>query len=228
MIPAMVVTHLLVHGAWHGAWCWDKVVAELPDHDVRRVELPSAGNPAAGLTEDARVVRDAVAAIDGPVVVTAHSYGGMVASRALAGLPNVAHIVYLCSFVLDTEDSLLATAGGAPLPWWIMREDGLIDVKDPVDVFFHDLPDALATASVADLVPQSYRAFTERQAETAWRTIPTTYLVATEDHAVPVTAQRVMAARCGRKFELASSHSPFLSHPDYVASLLREVEGALS
>ncbi|HEY4457941.1 MAG TPA: alpha/beta hydrolase [Pseudonocardiaceae bacterium] len=223
----MAITHLLVHGAWHGSWCWDKVVAELPGHDVCTVDLPSVGNPAVGLSEDARVVRDAVAGIDGPVIVTAHSYGGVVASRALAGLTNVRHIVYLCAFVLDTEDSLQGFVGGAPAPWWIMREDGLIDVKDPVDVLFHDLPDAVAAASVAKLAPQSYRAFTEQQTETAWRTIPTTYLVATEDRAMPVRAQRAMAARCGRKFELTCSHSPFLSHPDYVASLVREVEGTV-
>jgi pimeloyl-ACP methyl ester carboxylesterase len=173
------------------------------------------------------VVRDAVAAIDGPVIVTAHSYGGVVVSRALAGLANIAHIVYLCSFVLDSADSLLGAAGGAPLPWWLMREDGLIDPKDPVDVFFHDLPESVAASSVADLRPQSYRSFQDQQSAAAWQTIPSTYLVATEDHAIPVGAQRAMAARCGRKFELASSHSPFLSHPDYVASLLREVEGAL-
>lgn len=222
----MSVTHLLVHGAWHGPGCWDRVVGELRGREVRTVELPSVGGDAAvGLDDDARVVRDAVAGIDGPVIVTAHSYGGVVASRALAGLANAAHVLYLCAFVLDTEDSLVSAAGGAPLPWWLMREDGLIDPKDPVEVFYHDLPDALAASSVADLRPQSYRSFQDRQAETAWRTIPSTYLVATEDHAIPAEAQRQMAARCGRKFELASSHSPFLSHPDYVASLLREIDG---
>lgn len=224
----MTVTHLLVHGAWHGSWCWDRVIAELPDSDVRTVDLPSAGNPAAGLTEDARVVREAADAIDGPVIVSAHSYGGVVASRALAGSANVRHIAYLCALVLDTGESLLDTAGGEPLPWWRMRADGMVDPEDPVDMFFHDLPDAVAAASAARLVPHSYRAFTERQAETAWRTIPTTYLVATEDHVIPVPAQRRMAAHCGRTFELASSHSPFLSHPDYVAGLVREIEGTVS
>ena len=223
----MSVNHILVHGAWHGSWCWDRVISELGNRPVQTVDLPSVGDATKGLDDDARVLRAAVSAVDGPVVVTAHSYGGVVASRALAGLANVAHIAYLCSFVLDAEDSLLSAAGGRPLPWWQVREDGLLDVEDPAQVFFHDVPQALAESSVAALRPQSYRSFNDQQSATAWRTIPSTYLVATEDQAVPVPAQRQMAQRCGRKFELVSSHSPFLSHPDYVVSLLSEIEQAL-
>lgn len=222
----MAVNHILVHGAWHGSWCWDKVVGELGADTVRTVDLPSVGHADAGLDDDAQLLRDTVSQVSGPVVVTAHSYGGVVATRALSGLANVKHVVYLCAFVLDTDDSLLSAAGGVPLPWWRVREDGFVDPDNPRDVFFNDVTDDAAATAIAALRPQSYRAFTDRQAETAWRTIPSTYLVATEDHAVPVPAQRAMAARCGRTFELISSHSPFLSHPDYVASLLREVAGS--
>jgi pimeloyl-ACP methyl ester carboxylesterase len=223
----MSVTHVLVHGAWHGSWCWNKLADELDDRPVRTVDLPSAGDAAAGLCDDAEVLRDAVTSIDGPVMVTAHSYGGMVASRALTGLANVRHVVYLCAFVLDEHDSLLSAAGGAPLPWWQVRDDGFVDPDNPERIFFNDLPSSVAATAAAALRPQSYRAFNDEQAAAAWRTIPSTYLVATDDHAIPADAQRAMAQRCGRTFELISSHSPFLSHPDYVASLLREIDGEL-
>jgi pimeloyl-ACP methyl ester carboxylesterase len=224
----MSVRHILVHGAWHGSWCWDKVIRELGDRAVRTVDLPSVGDPAAGLDDDALTLRDAASAVDGPVVVTAHSYGGLVASRALAGLANVAHVLYLCAFVLDPDDSLVSAAGGAPLPWWVVGDDGLVDVDDPARVFFHDVPDAVAAGSVAALRPQSYRSFNDKQLVAAWRTIPSTYLVATEDQAIPVDAQRQMARRCGTSYELACSHSPFLSHPDYVVSMLSEIERAVA
>lgn len=224
----MSVTHVLVHGAWHGSWCWNKLTGELGDRPVRTVDLPSVGDATAGLDEDAEALRDAVRAVAGPVMVTAHSYGGAVASRALSGLANVRHIVYLCAFVLDEDDSLLSAAGGAPLPWWRVRDDGLVDADNPERLFFNDLPSSAAATAAAALRPHSYRAFTGKQTTAAWRTIPSTYLVATDDQVVPADAQRAMAQRCGRTFELISSHSPFLSHPDYVASLLREIDDELS
>ncbi|HJP72675.1 MAG TPA: alpha/beta hydrolase [Pseudonocardiaceae bacterium] len=224
----MSVTHVLVHGAWHGSWCWNKLTSELGDRPVRTVDLPSVGDAGAGLGDDAQVLRDAVTSVDGPVMVTAHSYGGMVASRALTGLANVRHIVYLCGFVLDEDVSLLSAAGGAPLPWWQVRDDGFVDPGNPERIFFNDLPPSAAATAAAALRPQSYRALEDKQSAAAWRTIPSTYLVATDDQALPADAQRAMAQHCGRKFELISSHSPFLSHPDYVASLLREIDDELS
>jgi pimeloyl-ACP methyl ester carboxylesterase len=87
------VTHVLVHGAWHGPWCWDAVKAELNNREVVTVQLPSVGGRSVGMYDDARILRETVARIDGPVVVTAHSYGGVVATEALSGLGNIAHIV---------------------------------------------------------------------------------------------------------------------------------------
>ncbi|WP_326834916.1 alpha/beta hydrolase [Amycolatopsis rhabdoformis] len=214
--PALV----LVHGAWHGSWCWEAVVPELAGVDVRTVELPSVAAPPAGLYADAEVLRAAVAAVAGPVVVCAHSYGGVVASQALAGLSNVTHIVYLCAFALGRGESVLGA--GRP-PWSRVRDDGFIEVRTPENVFFNDLPEEAARAAAAHLRLQHSSAFTEQQTEAAWENLPTTYVVGTRDQAIPPEAQRRMAAHLGGKtLEIDTSHSPFLSQPHLVATILRE------
>jgi pimeloyl-ACP methyl ester carboxylesterase len=82
-------TVLLVHGAWHGSWCWAPVVERLDASGIssRTVDLPSVhGQDALGdLHDDAAAVRVAADAVDGPVVVVAHSYGGSPATEGLVG-----------------------------------------------------------------------------------------------------------------------------------------------
>src|SRR5690349_6036941 len=119
---------LLVHGAWHSSRCWDKVraVLELRGRQVHAVNLPTvhAGNKASlDMYDDARAVRAAIEEIGGPVVVVAHSYGGVPATQGAAGLPTVVHIVYIAAFVLDQGESLLAAAGGVPPSWWNVKGD---------------------------------------------------------------------------------------------------------
>ncbi|GAA2781086.1 alpha/beta hydrolase [Crossiella cryophila] len=217
-------TLVLVHGAWHGAWTWDELIPLLGEWPVVAVELPTLGDPAAGLAEDAAAVRAAVTAVDGPVVVVAHSYGGVVVTEALAGLPNVAHILYLAAFVLDVGDSLVAAAGGdGSPPWWEVGEDGLVRVTGAAEVFYNDLPAERAQAAVARLRPQALRPFLDELTAAAWREVPTSYLVTTEDNAIPAFVQRQFARRCGSVSELGASHSPFLSRPDQVAELIRQI-----
>ena len=213
-------TLVLVHGAWHGSWCWEALLPELAGVNVRTVELPSVAAPPAGLYADAEVLRAAVAAIPGPVVVCAHSYGGAVASQALAGLPNVMHVVYLCAFALGRGESVLSA--GKP-PWSYARDDGFIEVRTPENVFFTDLPEEDARLAASHLRLQHSSAFTEQQTEAAWENLPTTYVVCTRDQAISPGAQRQMAAHIGGKvLEIDTSHSPFLSQPHVVATILRE------
>jgi pimeloyl-ACP methyl ester carboxylesterase len=88
-------TIVLVHGAWHGPWAWESVAATLgaDGFDVRTVDLPSSGPDSSALgdlRDDVRAVREAVEAVDGPVVLVAHSYGGAPVTEAAAGLADVA------------------------------------------------------------------------------------------------------------------------------------------
>jgi pimeloyl-ACP methyl ester carboxylesterase len=218
-------TLVLVHGAWHGPWAWRSLSAELPDVDVRTVSLPSAGpDPAAlgDLYDDAEVVRAAVAAVDGPVLVCAHSYGGAPATEGLAGLPHVVGLVYLCAFQLDIGESLIGAAGGVPPAWWDVHDaEGYVDPLRPAEVFYSDVDPDTARGAVARLDHQSLASLGQRLTRAAWRTIPSTYVVCEQDEAIPVWAQESMAERAGRVLRMATSHSPFLSRPAQLAGVLR-------
>lgn len=226
-------TLLLVHGAWHGAWCWTPLreVLEARGRRVETVELPTVSSPdPAGvpLRADADAVSDAIERIDGPVVVVAHSYGGVPTTMA-ATAASVERIVFVAAFALDAGESLLGAVGGEAPPWWVV--DGpLVSAGTPElpaeGIFFNDLSDDVARVAAARLRPQSLLAFTDAVDDVAWRSRPTTYVVTERDQAIPVFAQEAMADRAGSTVHrMDTSHSPFLSRPEELADL---IEGAAS
>ncbi|MBD0670738.1 alpha/beta fold hydrolase [Streptomyces sp. CBMA156] len=221
---------LLVHGAWHGAWCWDAVRAALDADGWRShaVDLPSSaparpdGTGPAGLPEDAAVIRDHLRRIDGPVVVVAHSYGGAPVTEAIAGAANVVRAVYLAAFQLDAGESLFSFLG-KPAP---EDESGHTPPgKDARQLHFPDVPDAEADRAVARLTPQSVRSFTEPVRTAGWRTVPSSYVICDHDRALEPSRQRVLAARADTVHRLPSGHAPFLSMPGKLAALLAGIAG---
>jgi pimeloyl-ACP methyl ester carboxylesterase len=220
-------TVVLVHGAWHGPWNWRKVDNELTamGWQVRTIDLPSVvhtDGPHFGLHDDAEVIRRHIADIDGPVVIVAHSYGGVAVSEGAADLPNVRHIVYLAAFQLDIGESVLAACGGEPPDWWNINGDNVIPLR-PHEVFYTDLAPQDSDRAIAQLKPQSLAAFTETLTAAAWRTVPSTYVVCEQDRAIPRPAQEQMSARASYVRRLSSGHSPFLSMPGDVARLIAGV-----
>lgn len=224
-VPAI----LLVHGAFHGAWCWDDVVPilEAAGREVRTVDLPTvhaARKAELGLADDTATVREAIEAIDGPVVVVGHSYGGVPVTVGAAGLPNVVHLVYVSAFALDEGESLLGAVGGVAPDWWDVH-DGLVRAGKgeltPTHLFFHDVPEDRAAAASARLTSQPIRAFTDPVTAVAWRSVPSTYIVTERDQAGPVAGQEALAARAGsRVVRMPTSHSPFLSQPEATAQVI--------
>jgi pimeloyl-ACP methyl ester carboxylesterase len=214
---------ILVHGAWHGAWCWARVVAELDSLGVssHAVELPLTG-----LADDAAVARVAIeSAIDrsGPgVVVVGHSYGGLVISEAAAGIDGVGRLVYLAAFMTDQgEDELsILAAHHSPVPDAVVVADGgaAIDPAKAHALFYGD-SDA---ATVAEIVPllRPMRGGGGLTGAPAWKSIPSTYVVCTEDGALPPLAQREMATRANAVVEWPTDHSPFLTRPEALAALI--------
>ena len=214
---------LLVPGGFHGVWVWEKVIDRLaalgwPTHTVELPSVAAKGQPRYGMHDDAVAVRRRVAAIDDPVVVVAHSYGGLVATQAAAGLTNVTHIIYLAGFQLDIGDSLLGVVGDPP-PWWIIDGDMLIAGR-PLETFYHDAPPDDASRAIDRLQPSSYSMVTDRLTAAAWRTIPSTYVICEEDQAVAPAAQEQLAKRATKIRRLPSSHSPMLSRPAEVAQII--------
>jgi pimeloyl-ACP methyl ester carboxylesterase len=222
-------TILLVHGAWHGAWCWDAVRTRLEakGRTVLAIDLPTvhASNKAElGMLDDAQAVRDAVDAVDGPVVVVAHSYGGVPTTQGLAGAANVAHIVYIAAFALDAGESLLGAVGGVAPTWWMV--DGALttagNAAEPAEsLFFNDLPDDVAHANAARLVAQATQPFSDTVTQVAWKDVPSSYLITERDTVFPLFAQEALSGRAGSAVHrLDTSHSPFLSQPDATADLI--------
>lgn len=225
-------TVVLVHGAWHGAWCWDAVRARLDAAGVPTVVVdnPSVARAPSTLHDDADNVRLALDAISGPVVLVGHSYGGAIVTDA--GVHDaVRHVVYVSAFALDHGESVVTndlTGGeaGSVLEQWLRFEDDLIFI-DPaeaaIDAFFHDCEPAIARAAVSQLRPQSIAAMGGVPRAVAWRDRPSTYVLCTDDRAVAPALQRSAAARTKHVIELPSSHSPFLSRPGEIADLLGEL-----
>ncbi|MEV7693669.1 alpha/beta fold hydrolase [Microbacterium sp. NPDC089189] len=228
-------TILLVHGAWHGSWCWEHVsdILRADGWQVQTIDLPTVHAPdkaALGMQDDADAVAAAVARIEGPVVVVAHSYGGVPTTQG-ADLPQVRHIVYVAAFVLDEGESLLAAVGGVEPDWWHI--DGALatagdETRPPSELFFADAaPDEAARAS-ARLLPQAARAFRDEVGVVAWRGRPTTYVVTEQDAIFPVPGQEALAARAGSAVRrLDTSHSPFLSQPAALATLIEEAAASV-
>ncbi len=218
-------TLVLVHGAWHGPWCWELLIKQLSKSEPRTVALSSSGSDPSklgDLYDDAEIVRSAVAGVNGPVVVCAHSYGGAPVTEALAGESKVKRLIYLCAFQLDVGESPLGVGHGTPPPWWEIHEaEGYIDPLRPREIFYGDIDPVTADAAIARLGHQSLTAVSQPLTQASWQKIPSTYVICQKDCAIPPAVQEEMAQRADRVERLDTSHSPFLSRPSWLADLLR-------
>ena len=225
---------VLVHGAWHGAWCWEPVVTRL-DAAGRRsvaVDLPSVSSASATLADDVACVRAALDAVDGEALLVGHSYGGVVVTDA-GRHPAVAHVAYLTAFALEpgesaNENTLTGGEGVSELSDALVLGDGVLTIPGDlaVPVFFHDCAPDVARDAARRLRPMALAALQGKVEGAAWREKPATYAVCTDDHALPVALQESNAARIGNSVEWPTSHSPFLSRPDLVADLLLELSSS--
>ena len=231
--------YVLVHGAWHGAWCWDKVVPllEAEGHSVTALDLPGHGDdttPLGGLTqaEYGRRVADAVEAAGEPVILAGHSMGGMAITQAAEYVPDkIEALVYVCAFLPANGQSLGDLADGDPvgqvLPSLVVDEAaGVCEVAPAARVacFYEECNPAEAAAASARLTPESLAAFgvpvsiTEERAGSVRRI----YVECIRDHAIGIAKQREMwtARPCERVETIDTDHSPFLSRPDELTAHL--------
>ncbi len=214
---------VLVHGGFVDGSGWEPVYKLLKKdgYNVRIVQ-----NPTVSLADDVAVTQRAIAAMDGPVILVGHSYGGVVVSEAGTN-PQVKGVVYIAAFAPDKGESvqsLIANpAPGAPVPPILPPQDGFLslDREKFAAAFAADVEPQLASFMADSQVPWGLDALTGAVSEPAWRVKPSWYLVAADDRMIPPAAQRAMAQRAGAKVvETAGSHAVYVSQPQAVADVI--------
>ncbi len=229
---------VLVHGAFHGAWCWSFVAKGLAERGIEAlpVELPGHGQsplPLRGLRDDAAAVARVLGRCAGPVVLCGHSYGGAVISQAVEPGHRVAHLVYLAAVVPDIGESFATGVPemlDAPIAASLLpgRAENSVEI-DPEragEIFYHDCDAELVAWAIAQLGPQGLENLSETVTRAPWRERPSTYVICEDDRTLAVDAQRRAATRCSRALRWPTGHSPMLSRPELVVELLAELAAA--
>ena len=213
---------LLVHGAFHGAWCWDRL---LPELERLGISCETVDLPFTSTEDDVAAVRRAIDSSDESVTVLGHSFGGAVISAAAAegGRPygTTALLVFLTAFMVAPAQTV--DFSGAP---------GMADIQlgevtasiDPIaarSVFYHRCSAEDADWATAHLrtMPTSVLIAPPTPAP-AWQVLPSTYIVCTDDRILSQPAQEQMAENADSLERIDSDHSPFLSCPRVLAEVL--------
>ena len=217
------VSIVLVHGAFVDASGWQAVYDIL---SADGYEVLAVQNPTVTLEGDVEATRQVIAKATKPVVLVGHSYGGAVITEA-GGDPKVKSLVYLAAFALEAGESVfdIATAptpgeDKAPL---LEPADGflLVDSEKFPTAFAADVESAKTRFMADAQVPWGLGAVQTKITAPAWKDKPTFFMVTKQDHMIPPSQQRSMAARAGAKvLEIDSSHAVMLSHPQDVADFI--------
>jgi pimeloyl-ACP methyl ester carboxylesterase len=224
MVMAQQIKNVvLVHGAFADGSGWEPVATILMGNGY---EVSAVQHPETSYADDQRFTKAAIDAMDGPVVLVGHSYGGSVITEA-GNHPKVAALVYIAAFALDEGESCASIEQGLPQAskafkpdsagnWWIDQEHFAAD-------FAADIPKEKAWFMAVSQVPISTDAFTHKVTSPAWKTKPTWYMVATADRSINPDQERMMAKRAKAKtVEVNSSHVAYMSHPKETARLIEE------
>jgi pimeloyl-ACP methyl ester carboxylesterase len=216
---------VLVHGGFVDGSGWRGVYESL-SRDGFRVSIVQ--NPTLTLAGDAAATKQIIDALDGPVVLVGHSYGGAVITEA-GTHPNVAALVYVCAFAPDKGESVGSLIGGfpadGPQPPILPPNNGFLflDRDKFRESFAGDLPADEAAFMADSQVPWAVEAPGAPITEASWRAKPSWYLVTSQDHMIPPAAQHTMASRIGATVtEVAASHSVYVSQPEAVATLIAQ------
>ena len=230
-------TVVLVHGAFADASGFAEVTNRL---QRRGYTVIAPANPLRGVASDAAYLASVLATIEGPIILGGHSYGGEVITNAAFGNPAVKALVYVAA-VAPAEGETAGQLTGM-FPGSQLTEENLIPRPYPISdtetgydayirpavfrrVFCADLPEKVAAAMAASQRPGALSTLTEHSGPAAWTSIPSWYLVARQDRAIPPAAQRFMADRMkAHTREINSSHVAMISHPDVVADMIIDAD----
>jgi pimeloyl-ACP methyl ester carboxylesterase len=221
---------VLVHGSWADGSCWSAVIERL---QAGGYHVTAPQFPLRALAGDVARLREVLARQHGLTIVAGHSYGGQIMTALGTDALNVAGLVYIAAFGLDEGESLGALLPSPPTPALAhldVDEQGFawIPEEDFVHHFASGVDPVKAKVLFAVQQPGAMAAFGEVMGVPAWKSLPSWYLVATGDQAVPPDAERQMARRMGAATaEVASGHLPMVSHPADVVNLIETAAQAV-
>jgi pimeloyl-ACP methyl ester carboxylesterase len=218
---------VLVHGAYADGSCWSEVIGRL-----QRVGLKATAvqNPLTSLADDVAATHRILALQDGPTVLVAHSWGGMVISEA--GIdPKVSALVYVAARAPDAGEDYTALAARFPTPpasAGLVKSGGFAQLSE--EAFLRDFAGDIEPAKARILYAVQGRIsdtlFTGKTTNAAWRSKPSWYAVSTEDRTISPELERFMADRMRAKtIEVKASHLSLISHPHEITNLILEAVG---
>jgi pimeloyl-ACP methyl ester carboxylesterase len=226
---------VFVHGACvrDGSWWWHRAAAALRERGIASSApaLPSCGEgdrPAGpdgpSLAEDVASVRADLTTGDEPIVVVAHSYGGIVTAEAAAGVPAVRGLVLISSYLPEPGESLSTFGAETPPPFLDFDPGAGTFGAVPslfAETFVQDCPPDIVRDGAARLIRQTLAVLQQPVRTAAWHDLPTTYVVCADDRGTPAAAQREFAGRADKVVEVNAGHHPFLSQPQVIADLIQ-------
>lgn len=226
-------TIVLVHGAWADGGSWNAVTQRL-QREGYPVRVPP--NPLRSLPGDSATVASFLSTIAGPIILVGHSYGGAVITNAATGNRNVKALVYVDAFVPDEGETVLPLAGpdsalavdpatvfdfvpypGAP------AGDVDLYLKRAVfqTSFANGVPADTAALLYATQRPVTFSAGNQPSGAAAWKTIPSWYLLGTQDKVIPAGQQRFMAKRANaRTVEVRAGHLSLITRAGETTDLI--------
>jgi pimeloyl-ACP methyl ester carboxylesterase len=223
---------VLVHGAWADGSSWSAVIQHL-QADGYHVTAPQFA--LTRLADDVARLRQVLARQDGPTLVAGHSYGGQIITALGTDTPNVVGLVYIAGIGLDEGESLGALLAQGPFGPALAHLDvdeqsfAWMPEDDFVNHFAADVDPVKARVMCAVQQPLHWGTLEEVMGVPAWKALPSWFLIADGDQAIPPDAQRQWAPRMGATtVEVATNHVAMVSHPDDVLQLIRTAAQAVS
>ena len=221
---------VLVHGAWADGSSWSAVIERL---QAEGYTVTAPQFPMTTLANDVARLRQVLARQTGPTIVVGHSYGGQIMTALGTDAPNVVGLVYIAAFGLDQGESIGALLDGPPTPALAhlsIDQQGFawIPEDDFVHHFAADVDPVKSRVMYAVQQPLSAGALGEVMGVPAWKSLPSWYLVAQGDQAIPSDAERLFAKRMGATtVEIPTNHVAMVSHPDDVLRLIESAANAV-
>ncbi|QPC81321.1 alpha/beta hydrolase [Phototrophicus methaneseepsis] len=223
---------VLVHGAWADGSSWNGVIEPLQaaGYNVIAPQFPHTS-----LQANIERLQLVLSRLTGPTLLVGHSYGGQIITVGGGDDPDVVGLVYIAAFGLDEGESIGGLLSqGEPTPalaHLMVDEQGFVWLPqdDFVGHFAADVDPVVSSAMYAVQQPLHLSALEDVVGTPAWKSLPSWYLVATNDEAIPADVERLFAQRMGATVvEIESSHVPMASHPDAVVDLILTAVEALS